>query len=108
MIKTEYIRILKNDVDSNNFLKINFKYDLGGYNYFTYEKKQRGYYLSISPIERSGNFEKYTGFTGVYHCILPVERQSKKQEAAAAALIPEYKKIMLDYFTNKYGYILEV
>lgn len=33
-------------------LRIDLYYDLGGYNVFTYRNDSRGYYLSVTPVER--------------------------------------------------------
>ena len=63
-------------------------YDLGGYNYFTYKPKARGYYVSVTPVTLSkGNgytTETYMAFSGYKHLLLEVKRKSKK--AAAEAL----------------------
>lgn len=45
----KYLSVQGNDV---NCLKIEVYYHLGGINYFTYKDEQRGYYLSISPINK--------------------------------------------------------
>lgn len=59
-------------------LKVELYYDLGGMNYFTGNGESRGYYLSISPVERGEIFESYTGFTGIKKCIKQVKRKSNK------------------------------
>lgn len=68
-------------------LKIEVYYNKGGMNYFTGRPEERGYYLSVSPVERSHSngftTESYTGFSGVKKLILPVARQSEKQYQAA-------------------------
>lgn len=103
----KYIRIAENNHDKCNYIKVYFDYDLGGYNYFTHRQKPRGYYLTVVPVERGGNLESFTAFTGVSECIKEVSRKSAKAEQAALALVPEYEKKMVDYIANKYGYILE-
>lgn len=110
-IKKEYIKIIENNKDKNNNLKISVYYDLGGYNYFTHQEKQRGYYISVTPCnyaERNGVFyEEFTAFTGYFELLEPCTRQSKKTEATALEKAPAYKKMLLDYICNKNGYILE-
>ncbi len=59
-------------------------------------------------MERGGNLEGFTAFTGVSDCIKEVSRKSAKAEQAALALVPEYEKKMVEHVANKYGYILEV
>ena len=107
-ISTKYIKIKENNHDKSNYIKIVFNYQLGGYNYFTYQEKPRGYYITVYPVEKNGISESFTAFTGVTECIEQVNRKSPKAEKIAAEKIPAYEKMMLDYICNKYGYILEV
>jgi hypothetical protein len=68
-------------------LKIEVRYNKGGMNYFTSRNEERGYYLSVTPVERTKGdgytTESYVGFSGVKKLILPVARQSEKQYQAA-------------------------
>jgi hypothetical protein len=68
-------------------LKIEVRYNKGGMNYFTSRNEERGYYLSVTPVERTKGegytSESYVGFSGVKKLILPVARQSEKQYQAA-------------------------
>jgi hypothetical protein len=107
-ITTKYIKIIENNHDKSNFIKIAFYYDLGGYNCFTHREKPRGYYLTVYPVERGGNMESFTAFTGVSQCIEECTRKSAKSEKIASEKIPAYEKMMIDYIVEKYGYILEV
>lgn len=110
-ITTKYIKIIDNKTDHNNNLKISFYYDIGGYNYFTHREKQRGYYVSVTPVERSERcgviMESITAFTGAFELLQPCSRKSKKAEAAALEKLPAYKKLLIDYICNKYNYVLE-
>lgn len=106
-ITKKYVKIAENPHDKNNFIKIELYYDLGGVNYFTHRIKPRGYYLSVYPVEHARGFESFTAFTGVSECISECKRQSKKAEAEAREKAPAYEKMMLEYITKKYGYILE-
>jgi hypothetical protein len=111
-IKTEYIKISNNSKDKNNYLKVSIYYDLGGYNYFTYKEKQRGYYISVTPVIRSERngviIESITAFTGYFELLEACTRKSKKAELNALEKSNAYKKMMIDYICNKNGYILEV
>lgn len=42
-------RALDEPIGNYKELQISVFYSLGGYNYFTYEKNKRGYYLSVTP-----------------------------------------------------------
>ena len=105
-ISTKYIRITRNDHDKSNYIKIEFNYDIGGYNCFTGKAKPRGYYLVVYPVVRDGNMESFIAFTGVSECIQECRRKSTKTEKIAAEKIPAYEKMMIEYIINKYGYIL--
>jgi hypothetical protein len=107
-IITKYIKITGNNHDKSNFIKICFRYDLGGYNYFTYEVKPRGYYLTVYPVERGRGMEGFTAFSGVSECIHECSRKSAKAQEIAAEKIPVYEKMMVDHIVNKYGYTIEV
>lgn len=65
------------------YYKIN--YDLGGYNYFTGNSKQRGYYIIIQR-----KFREFSAFSGledsagaICQLVLPVKRQSEKARKQA-------------------------
>jgi hypothetical protein len=64
-------------------LKMELYYSKGGMNYFTSKVESRGYYMSISPVERKNGMESYTGFSGLKRCILETQRKSKKKEDEA-------------------------
>lgn len=89
-----YIPIQSKDA---NYLKVELYYDIGGYNYFTCKETRRGYFLSITPVDRSdkgGYFtESITLFRGVKQMILPVDRKSEKSAQTALGL---YKKEVRD------------
>ena len=57
-------------------------YDLGGMNYFTSRVEQRGYYMSVSPVERTKRdgfvSESYMAFSGKKFLISPAKRKSQK------------------------------
>lgn len=111
-INTKYIKITENNRDNNNYLQVEFYYTLGGYQYSTYTVKPRGYYISVTPIEKSErngvNMISFTGFTGFYEMLEKCDRKSKKAQQAASEKMPAYEKMMIDFICKKYGYIVEV
>lgn len=88
-----------------NFLKIETAYNLGGYNVFTHKSEPRGYYLSVSPVNRYTRdgigFESYTAFSGVKLLLLEVSRKSKKVEAAAEQIAAEKESELIRYICEK-------
>lgn len=102
----KYIEIIENHHDKSNFIKLDFHYELGGYNCFTGKEKKRGYYLTIVPVERGGNLERFIAFSGVSELLQECTRKSAKAERIALEKLPAYEKMMVDYITNKYGYII--
>ena len=90
---------------SNKELKIEVYYSKGGMNYFTSRVEPRGYYLSVSPVERQNAdspivFESFAAFSGTKLLIKEVARKSDKafQEAIllAESKIDELKKYVLE------------
>ena len=110
-INTRYIKIAENNRDHNNYLQVEFYYTLGGYQYSTYTVKPRGYYVSVTPVEKGDrhgvSMISVTAFTGVYEMLEKCDRKSKKAEQAAREKLPAYEKLLIDYICKKYGYILE-
>lgn len=95
-----------NTNDKNNKITTEIYYDIGGMNYFTSEAEKRGYYFSITPEERNGEFRTYTGFSGAKTCILEVKRHSKSAYEKAKAMFDKYENEYLQNFCDKKGYTL--
>jgi CobQ-like glutamine amidotransferase family enzyme len=106
-MKTEYIKIIENNRDKCTHIRIDFRYDLGGVNVFTYREKQRGYYITVFPVEKGDGVESFTAFTGASDLLQGCARKSAKAEKAALEKYPAYRKMMLDYIAKKYGYTVE-
>lgn len=104
MDRTYYFDIVENNNDHCTHLQVRFYYDLGGTNYFTYECKKRGYYLSVTPVECKRNCVSFTAFTGVKDLLVECKRQSKKAENEALQRADIVEKILIDYICKKYGY----
>lgn len=90
-----------------NILELSVYYSLGGMNYATYKNEPRGYYLSVTPIERSeqGMFitSGYCFGTGVKTFLLEVSRQSEKQQANACALAELEAERLIKWCCEQYG-----
>ena len=69
----------------NKYIKLYTYYKKDAMNYFTYKNEARGYYLSVTPVERARGFESFTAFTGFKVLLKEVTRASKKAEAEAIA-----------------------
>lgn len=87
-------------------LKVETYYNKGGYNYFTYKEEPRGFYLSVSPVERSASasgfmMESYTGFSGVKECVKTVARKSEKAEQEAEVLAQAKEQDLINYVCAK-------
>jgi hypothetical protein len=107
----KYIKIIKNEKDKNNNLKVKIYYDLGGLNMFTHTPKKRGYYISVTPVERSERngvkLETITAFTGYSELLQECNRKSKKAEALAIEKAPCCEKMIIEYICKNNGYVLE-
>lgn len=70
----------------NKYIKLYTYYKKDTMNYFTYKIEARGYYLSVTPVERARGFESFKAFTGFKVLLKEVTRASKKAEAEAEAI----------------------
>lgn len=99
---TRYYKVNNNSKVTH--LKAEIYYSLGGHNVFTYKNETRGYYMSISPVERSDKYgytmESYTAFTGLKMCVLPVQRKSQKKMDEAITYFEEH---ILEFMKNHFG-----
>lgn len=102
---TKYIE-LKENTRSATHLKIELRYSLGGYNVFTGKTEDRGYYLSVSPVERRQTdwgitTESYMAFSGVKQCVKTVARKSAKAEAEAEQTAENLEAFLIKYICDK-------
>jgi len=93
MIK--YIQLEENK-KGKNFLKIEIKYNLGGFSYFTYQKEERGYYLHIQPVNKGGNFESFAAFTGYKMLLITCNRKSNRTEQQAEEEVKKYIPLIIE------------
>ena len=108
----KYIEVKENPAKVTH-LKIELYYSLGGMNYSTYRVESRGYYLSVTPVERRVSrgytSECYTAFTGIKQLVKGVKRKSQKAEKEAENLAENLVNKMIDYVCSQNGLeLLEV
>ena len=70
----------------DKYIKLYTYYKKDAMNYFTYKNEARGYYLSVTPVERARGFESFVAFTGFKVLLKEVTRASKKAEAEAETI----------------------
>lgn len=87
----------------NVFLKVETYYNKGGINYFSYKTERRGYYLSVSPVERARGFESYIAFSGIKFLIKEVKRQSEKAAKESDALSEKYETALIEKVLQESG-----
>lgn len=76
-------------------LKVEVYYSLGGYNVFTYRHEDRGYYLSVSPVNREEKdgytMESFAAFSGTKILLYACKRKSDKSAGAALQIVDMYR-----------------
>lgn len=86
---------------------IETRYNLGGFNCFTYAQEKRGYYLHVTPVERKTRdgytTESFTAFSGVKQLIKEVTRKSAKAEAQAEAAAAQIENDLVLWVIKKNG-----
>jgi hypothetical protein len=96
----KYIELHEKTRNATHLL-IELRYNLGGFNYFTYKQEPRGYYLSVSPVtleQRDGyTLESFTAFTGTKYLVKEVTRKSEKAEKEAEQRAQEIEKALINF-----------
>ena len=98
--------------DRINNIEIDFRYELGGWQYSTCTEKPRGYYISIQPMElkhRDNGLVShcYGVYTGYYKLLYPCQRRSKNAEKEAMKKYKEFKKELVDRVVKEMNLTLE-
>ena len=101
----KYIEI--EPANNANALKIEVYYNLGGINYFTGRVDERGYYISVTPVERARGMESFVAFTGAKQLIHPVKRQSAKAESIAHTKAETMLPALIEYVAQRNGLVLK-
>lgn len=106
----KFIPVNENDKNVTH-LKCEVYYSLGGVNYFTYKNEARGYYASVTPVERRTSYynghaitsEGYMMFTGIKQLVKEVSRKGAKSEAEAEKIAETVFPSLIDYVCSKNG-----
>ena len=83
-------------------LKIHLYYNIGGANYASYRNEARGYYLSVTPVERKFHengivSETIGAFTGTKVLLKEVARKSKKSESESELIAKEKEEMLIEH-----------
>lgn len=101
----KYIPVKENAYATH--IAVELKYNLGGFNCFTYAQEKRGYYLHVTPVKREQRdgytMESFTAFSGYKQLIKEVNRKSNKSELEAATEAWEIIDIMVERVCRKNG-----
>ena len=116
IVKKNYIKIkdssdnikLSDAARNINYLKVELRYDLGGFSVVTYRNNPRGYYLDVTPIAKGDGWESFGAFTGVGGCILECTRKSKKQAEIALVKAKEMLPTIIKNHFSQWEYESEV
>lgn len=86
----------------SHFIKVETYYHLGGWNYFTGQKENRGIYLSFLPVRVENHegysMESFEGFSGAKFLIKELNRKSDKQ----LALVDSQIKDSIEHFAQMF------
>lgn len=100
-----YLELVENEKATH--ILVETRYNLGGFNCFTYAQEKRGYYLHVTPVKRElrdgYTLESFTAFSGYKQLIREVSRKSAKAEAAAEAAAADIIDIMVSRVCHKNG-----
>lgn len=80
----------------NTHLQISVYYSLGGANYLSGGTNARGFYLSVTPVNKGNGCVSYTLFSGLKMFILPANRYSEKQFNLAIEKSAEHEQELID------------
>ncbi len=82
-------------VKDNDYICVDLRYNLGGFNGFSMKEEPRGYYLHVQPKTIEGNVEIMGAFTGYKRLILTVDRKSFKSSVRALKMVIEDNRKLL-------------
>ena len=109
-VKKRKVYIMKKFIATkteNVFVKVEVYYSLGGMNYFTYKVEPRGYYLSVTPVEKinRGSYvtESCAAFSGYKMLLKEVKRKSKKAEMEAEQIAADGMQRIIDQVLMEQG-----
>lgn len=107
----KYLEVLPSDKRVTH-VKVELRYNKGGFNVFTCKEEPRGYYLSATPVERAERengvvLEGFMAFSGIKTCIHHVTRKSDKQMKIAESLVSAYEDEMVRHICENNGLTLK-
>ena len=88
-------------------IRLSVRYNLGGYNCFTYKTDPRGYYLHATPEHAYEHKVNYVLGMGAKHLLLEVPRQSKERAAEACAKAERLAPQLVEWCCREYGLTVE-
>lgn len=80
----------------HKFIEIELYYKPGGMNYFSGQSELRGYYLGVTPVEKSNGMSSFTAFSGTCTLINAANRFSQKKLDALAVDRPTIQRLLDD------------
>jgi hypothetical protein len=83
--------IERNDLKGMTHLEVEVFYDLGGYSAFAGGIKPRGYYISVTPVNMSGNMISFTAFSGQGRLLFETKRFTAKQFERAKDMSKDFE-----------------
>lgn len=109
MLYKKYLDVTHKE-NGNNAIKFSLSFNKDTYHWTTGKPKQKGYQLTVTPVERITDAEgkitqeTFTAFTGFYKIIYPVDRQSSKRLQEAIKIFEQELQSYVDRFKEQ-GYI---
>lgn len=97
IVKKDYLPTTK----ENTFIRLEVYYHLGGFNCFTHEDTERGFYLSAVPVVKARNTETFVAFSGGKLLLNTCARYSKKAAETALQLAEEKKKFAVNIICER-------
>ena len=88
-------------------IRLSVRYNLGGYNCFTYKTDPRGYYLHAAPEHAYEHKVHYVLGMGAKHLLLEVSRQSKERAMEACAKAELLAPQLVEWCCREYGLTVE-
>lgn len=82
-------------------LDVKVYYDKGGRNWFSGADEPRGFYISVTPVTRSGGMVSTALFSGAKKLLLEVSRYTDKQHDRAIELSHGARDELIRYVLEK-------
>jgi len=97
IMSRQYKRYIeRSDLKGATHLEIRVNYNIGGMSYFSGRMIPRGYYLSITPVNKTDRMISFTAFTGQSKLLFETARFSAKQFESAKEMAKDFEEEMID------------